>query len=220
MVGEPAALQVHPRQAERTLGVATGDAHELVVDAEAAAYFATRAATSGGQRSQHELAEDHVVHDPLAVVLVVRGEHLRELLGPERLEVVVVDVDAGEDARDRLEQARLDLGQPASRGATAVAMPRAVRTTSSGSCGAGPGPIPGVGSAVTPNVPPRGELRNAHSRAGSRTAPSASPVRAVGGGRARSSPSGGRSGPGQPPRSARGCRRPPGPRRGGSGTPW
>ena len=49
--------------------------------------------------------------DPLPVGEVAPGQHLCELVGPERLERPVVDDDAGERARDRLEQIRLHVGE-------------------------------------------------------------------------------------------------------------
>ncbi len=60
----------------------------------------------GGKRPQHELAEHHVVHDALPVLGAVALEHVRELVGAERFEIAVVDVDVGERLRDRLQHRR------------------------------------------------------------------------------------------------------------------
>ena len=49
--------------------------------------------------------------DPLPIGEVALGQDVGELVGPERLERPVVDGDAGERARDRLEQVRLHVGE-------------------------------------------------------------------------------------------------------------
>ena len=100
VLGEPAAPQVDPRQAEGALRVATGDAARSRSSMpSASAYCADPVGDLGGERAQHELAEHHVVHDPLAVLRSVRRSSTAgELVGPERLEAAVVDVDAGERA--------------------------------------------------------------------------------------------------------------------------
>ena len=92
MFDEAAALQVHPREAVRALRVATGDAHEVVLDAERLGVLRDAVRDDDRDRPQHELAEHHVVHDALAVGDVAAGEHVGELVGPERLERAVVDV--------------------------------------------------------------------------------------------------------------------------------
>ena len=57
-----------------------------------------------GDRPQHELAENHVVHDPLAVRRGPTIQHIPKLVGAERLEARVVDVEPGERLRDGLEE--------------------------------------------------------------------------------------------------------------------
>ena len=111
MLDEAAALEVHPRQPVRALRVAARDAHEVVLHAERLGVLRDAVRDHGRDRPQHELAEHHVVHDPLAVVEVAPGQDVGELLGPERLERPVVDRDSGERARDRLEQVGLHVGE-------------------------------------------------------------------------------------------------------------
>ncbi|MFN8027875.1 MAG: hypothetical protein U0W40_16395 [Acidimicrobiia bacterium] len=86
VLGEPAAAQVDPRQAERTLGVAPGHLHEFVVDPECLGVRAHPLRHRLRQRAQHQLAEEHVVDDAAAVLLVTSGEGRGELVGPQRLE--------------------------------------------------------------------------------------------------------------------------------------
>ena len=49
--------------------------------------------------------------DPLPIVEVALGQHCGELVGPERLELSVVQRDTRERGRDRLEEIRLHVGE-------------------------------------------------------------------------------------------------------------
>ena len=91
VLDEAVALQVHPRQPVRALRVAAGDPHEVVLHAERLGVLRDAVRDHDRDRSQHELAEHHVMDDPLAVVEVAPGQHVGELVGPERLERAVVD---------------------------------------------------------------------------------------------------------------------------------
>ncbi len=111
VLDEAVALQILPRQPVRALGVAARHANEVVLHAERLGILRDPVRDHDRDRSQHQLAEHHVMDDPLPVGEVAPGEHVGELVGPERLERSVVDRDAGERARDRLEQIGLHVGQ-------------------------------------------------------------------------------------------------------------
>ena len=111
MLDETVPLEIHPRQPVRTLRVPARDAHEVVLHAERLGVLRHPVRDDDRDRPQHELAEHHVMHDPLPVAEIAPGQHVRELLRPERLERPVVDRDSGERARDRLEQLRLHVGE-------------------------------------------------------------------------------------------------------------
>ena len=111
VLDEAVALEIHPRQPVRALRVPARDAHEVVLHAERLGVLRDPVRDDGRDRPQHELAEHHVMDDPLAVGQVAPGQHVGELVGPERLERPVVDRDAGERARDRLEQVGLHVGE-------------------------------------------------------------------------------------------------------------
>ena len=115
MFDEAVALEIHPREPVRTLRVPARDAHEVVLHAEHLGVRRDAVRDDDRYRPQDELAEHHVMHDPLAVAEVAPGEDVREFLRPERLERPVVDRDARERARDRLEQVRLHVGETALR---------------------------------------------------------------------------------------------------------
>ena len=110
MLDEAVALQIHPRQPV-PLGVPARDAHEVVLHAERLGILRDAVRHHDRDRSQHELAEHHVMDDPLPVAEVASGQNVGELVGPERLERPIVNRDAGERARDRLEQLRLHVGE-------------------------------------------------------------------------------------------------------------
>ena len=88
---EAVALEIHPRQPVRALRVPARDAHEVVLHAERVGVLRDAVRDDDRDRSQHELAEHHVMDDPLAVAEVARRQHVGELVGPERLERPVVD---------------------------------------------------------------------------------------------------------------------------------
>ena len=111
MVDEAAAAQVDPGEAERALCVAAGDAHEVVVDAERIGVRTDAQRHRFGQRAQHELAEDHVVDDALAVRQVAPFELPGQLGRPEIVEGPVVEVDAGQRRGDGLEHRHLHVGE-------------------------------------------------------------------------------------------------------------
>ena len=54
-----------------------------------------------------------MVDDALAVALVAAYQDACELLGPQRLQMVIVDLHLGEGAGDRLEERSLHIGQAA-----------------------------------------------------------------------------------------------------------
>ncbi len=56
-----------------------------------------------------------MLHDALAVRRAVLGQHRGELVGTERLERGVVDLDLGDRGGHRSEQRRLDVGDPGRR---------------------------------------------------------------------------------------------------------
>ncbi len=115
-LGEPAPPEVDPREPERALRVAARHPHEVVVGAERDRVLLDPVGDLGGDRAQHELAEHHVVDDPLAVLGAVRRQHFGELVGPERLEAAVVDVDAGQCLRDRVQHRDLHVGEASGGG--------------------------------------------------------------------------------------------------------
>ena len=79
VLDEAVALEIHPRQPVRTLRVPARDAHEVVLHAERLGVLRDAVRDHDRDRSQHELAEHHVMHDPLPVAEVAPGEHIGEL---------------------------------------------------------------------------------------------------------------------------------------------
>ncbi len=67
MFDEAIALEIHPRQPVRTLGIPARDAHEVVLHAERLGVCRDAVRDDDGYRAQHELAEHHVMHDPTAI---------------------------------------------------------------------------------------------------------------------------------------------------------
>ena len=112
-LGEAVAAEVHPGQPEHPGGVAARDAHEVVLDADRERVHSNAIGHVGRQRRQHELGEHHVMEDPLAVLERPLGERGRELIGPQRLEGAVVDVDVRERLGDGPQQRALHVGEPA-----------------------------------------------------------------------------------------------------------
>ena len=86
MLDEAVALQILPRQPVRALGVPTRDPNEVVLHAECFGILRDAVRHHGRDRSQHELAEHHVMDDPLPIGEVAPGQNVGELVGPERLE--------------------------------------------------------------------------------------------------------------------------------------
>ena len=111
MLDEAAALEIHPRQPVGALRIPARDAHEVVLHAERLGVRRDAVRHDDRDRPQHELAEHHVMDDPLPVAEVAPGQDVGELVRPERLERPIVDRDPGERARDRLEQLRLHVGE-------------------------------------------------------------------------------------------------------------
>ena len=70
--------------------------------------MATRRATSGGMRSQNQLAQNHVVNDPAPRDHVAMGEDLRHLLRTHGFEGLQVHPNTVERLEHRREQADLD----------------------------------------------------------------------------------------------------------------
>ena len=111
MFDETAALQIHPRQPVRALGVPACHPDEVVLHAQRLGVLRDAMRDHGRDRSEHELAQDHVVHDPSPEAEVATGEDGGELVGSEWFERPVVDRDPGERARDRAEQLDLYIGE-------------------------------------------------------------------------------------------------------------
>ncbi len=115
VLDEAAALQVLPRQPVRALRVPARHAHEVVLHPEGLGVHRDAMGHDGRDRSQHQLAEHHVVDDPLPVVEVAFGQDFGQLLAAQRFERAVVDRDAGERGRDGLEEISLHVGEPGLR---------------------------------------------------------------------------------------------------------
>ena len=111
VVDEAVALQVHPRQPVRALRVAPCDAYEVVVDAKRLRVLRDPVRHDRWQRSQHELAQHHVMDDPLPVKQVAPRQAVGELGGPQRFERPVVDLEPGQRDSDGFEQLRLHVGE-------------------------------------------------------------------------------------------------------------
>ena len=73
VLDEAVALEIHPRQPVGTLRVPARDAHEVVLHAERLGVLRDAVRDDDRYRPQHELAEHHVMHDPLAVAEVAPG---------------------------------------------------------------------------------------------------------------------------------------------------
>ena len=107
VLGEAAAVEIEPGQAERALGVAPGDPHELVVDAQRGGVVGDPSGDRRRHRPEDQLAEHHEVHDTTSGIDVVGGHDLDEFRGREWFELGEGDLDVVERFGDGSEQAGL-----------------------------------------------------------------------------------------------------------------
>ena len=115
VLGEPAALQVEPRQTERALCVPTCDPHEPIVHLQRRRIGLDPPGDLRGNRTQHQLAEHHVLDDPVTDRRRSSSECLGEGGRTDRLELREVDMDPGQGRANRLQQALLEFGEPVVR---------------------------------------------------------------------------------------------------------
>ena len=111
-IGETAPAQVDPGEAERALRVATGHAHEVVVDAQRLRVRRRRSvATSAGAVAARAHRAPCGARCAAGTRCRAGASTSRELGGAERFEIAVVDVDVGERLRDRVEHRDLHVGE-------------------------------------------------------------------------------------------------------------
>ena len=115
MVEEATPTQIHPGETERVLRVPARDLDEVVVDTERVGAGVHTIGDVARQRCEDELAEHHVLHDPLPILAIVGSEHRRERIGSERLQLPVVDVEARHRLRRGSQQRGLHVGEPGRR---------------------------------------------------------------------------------------------------------
>jgi hypothetical protein len=112
---EPAAAQVDPGETEGTLRVPTRHSHEVVIDPQGGREHTDALRDLGGNGTEDEFAEHHVVHDPAPVLVVAPGEGRAHRGGLDRVERAVVQVDTREGVGHRLQHRDLGVGEPGLR---------------------------------------------------------------------------------------------------------
>ena len=115
VLGEAAVMQVEPGETESTLGVAAGDPHELVVDAQCQRVGSDPTRDLGRDRTQDQLAENHLMNNAPPELLRTLRKCLRQRLGAQWIQRSEVDAHVHKGLGDRTQKTHLNRFQSAFR---------------------------------------------------------------------------------------------------------